>query len=62
MDIQEFTHYCIMGIWQQLDMEMPSNHDEIVDFCVKDMKSSCGEDWIPEDIKASFKNWVEQNN
>ena len=50
-------------IYLQIGMDAPSNHDEILEFVVEDVKETADpEDWHDGDVTIAFRRWIESQS
>lgn len=48
------------NLWLLITIERPRNHNQIVEFCVKDIQAFADpDDWTFEDIDIAFRRFLE---
>jgi len=54
--------YMVSGLWQDIGIDRPSNHDDIVRFIAEDVEDAADpNNWTSEDILIAFRRWIEKN-
>jgi hypothetical protein len=58
---QEITEMLI-DIFDRINIDTPSNFDDILDFVVEDVDAAADEEnWHDGDVAISFRRWIELN-
>jgi hypothetical protein len=53
----------LINMWLSLNMEIPSNYEDIVQFCYEDVcETADPENWNNDDVVIAFRRWIENNS
>lgn len=56
--IEHFLH----TLYVKIGIDKPSNHDDILAFCVNDIKATADIDFNDDDIRIAFRRFLELQN
>lgn len=52
----------LIDIFDRINIDIPSNFDEILEFVVNDVKETADkENWHDGDVAIGFRRWIESN-
>ena len=58
--MKEFVNKYMLNKWCEIGIDKPTNHDEIVEYIVEDVKETADPvDWHSGDIDIAFRRWIE---
>ena len=58
--MKEFVNKYMLHKWTIIGIDKPTNHDEIVEYIVNDVKETADKvDWHSGDIDIAFRRWIE---
>jgi len=62
MSKQEEITSMLIDIFGRINIDTPSNFDDILDFVVEDVDAAADkENWHDGDVAISFRRWIELN-
>lgn len=51
----------LLDMYSKIGMDIPSNHDSIVDYCFEDVCDTADpENWHSGDVVIAFRRWIEE--
>lgn len=51
----------LIDMWSSIGMDIPSNYEDIVQFCFEDVEDTADKDkWHSGDVVIAFRRWIEE--
>lgn len=52
----------LINKWTQIGMDIPDNHEDIIQYCYEDILDTADIDWHDGDVAIAFRRWIESQN
>lgn len=63
MDKKKEVELHLMDIWIDINIDKPSNHDSILEYCYNDVcECADPEEWHSGDVAIAFRRWIESKS
>jgi len=60
VEMKDEVERILINMWASLSMDIPSNYEDIVQYCYEDVCETADPDnWSVSDVTIAFRRWIE---